>query len=215
MHGLGMATKAAIYIRVSRRDQNFENQVPALLKIAESRGYEIVNQYSDKMSGAKRSRPGFDQMLEDARRGKFEVLLVWAIDRIGRSMYGVINTFLELEKSGITVISHQEPWTDTQVKDLLVCIFAWLAQQERQRIIERTDEGIAYARSQGKHLGRPPASVDIDEVLKLRKAGVSFVKIGKKLGVHAATINRHIQASADVPDALKKQKPRVRVRKTA
>jgi DNA invertase Pin-like site-specific DNA recombinase len=98
-------------------------------------------------------------MLKDARRGKFQVLVVWALDRFGRSMVGNLRDVLELDRLGVQVVSVRESWLDTgsPVRTLLIAIFSWVAEQERSRLIERTKAGVAAARRRGARLGRPRA----------------------------------------------------------
>ena len=190
--------KACLYLRVSTTDQNPENQLPALQRIAESRGYEVVRVIEERVSGAKRKRDGLTQLLEGAHRGEFGVVLCWAIDRLGRSMAGVVTTIQTLDASKCQILSHQEPWLDTQgpVRELLISIFAWVAQMERQKLIERTAAGLATARSKGIRLGRPAVHVDVDEALKLIKGGATLRQAAKRLGVGAATLHRAIKAAS-------------------
>lgn len=102
-------------------------------------------------------------MIEAAHRGAFEVLLVWSLDRLGRSMTGnLVEAVLELDRYGVAVMSVREPWLDTggPVRPLLIAIFGWVAEQERAQIAERTKAGLARARKKGVQLGRPKRRVD-------------------------------------------------------
>jgi putative DNA-invertase from lambdoid prophage Rac len=188
---------AALYIRVSKQDQNVENQLPVLRRIAEQRGFVVVAEHVEHMSGSKKARPGLSALLQGAHRGEYGVVLVWAIDRLGRTMSGVVETIQGLDRLGCRVVSHQEPWLmmDGPVRSLLVAIFAWVAEQERARLIERTNMGIATARRNGKALGRPRVEVDVDAVFRLRKAGHSIAAIAKKLGCGVGTVHRAIATS--------------------
>lgn len=184
--------KCALYLRVSTTDQNPENQLPALTQIANSRGLEVSTVIEEKMSGSKKSRPGLDQLLQGAHRGEFTHVIVWAIDRLGRSMKGVVDMITELDRIGCKVISYQEPWLsmDGPIRPLLISIFAWVAEQERTRLIERTNAGLATARRNGKKLGRPAVALDIDEAYRLRKQGYSLREAARKLGVGKGTLER-------------------------
>jgi hypothetical protein len=104
-------------------------------------------------------------------RGRFDVLVVWSIDRFGRSMVGNIRTALELDRLGIEVISVREPWLDTRgpVRELLIAIFSWGAEQERRCLVERTHARLERARRQGKRIGRPPAAINVTAARALRK----------------------------------------------
>ena len=109
--GLTMNRRAAIYVRVSTDKQTVENQVAALRQIAERRGWEVVEQYHDAgISGAKGrdSRPGLDQMLKDASRRKFDVIMSWAIDRLGRSLIDLLGTIQTLESCGVDLYLDQQ-----------------------------------------------------------------------------------------------------------
>ena len=183
--------KAALYVRVSTEDQTTENQLLALRQIAQARNFEIVAEISETMSGAKKARPGLTRLLEGAHRGEYTVVLVWALDRLGRSMAATLETVQELDRLGCRVISHQESWLnmDGPVRPLLVAIFAWVAEQERARLIERTQAGLATARRNGKKLGRKAVALDIDEAFRLRKQGLSIREASKKLGVGVGTLH--------------------------
>ncbi len=127
--------KAALYIRVSTEKQTTENQLAELRQLAAARGFEPVI-YQEVESAAK-ARPVLDRMLSDAHAGRIRVIIVWALDRLHRSMVGSIQTVLECDRIGVPVISVREPWLDTSgpVRPLLVAIFGWVAEQERSRLI--------------------------------------------------------------------------------
>ena len=120
------------------------------------------------------------------------VLLVWSLDRFGRSMVGNLQAVLELDRIGVQVVSVREPWLDTggPVRSLLIAIFSWVAEQERLRLIERTKAGLDRARRQGKRIGRPRAPVDVTRALALRREGKSMRETAKLLGVAPATLDR-------------------------
>jgi DNA invertase Pin-like site-specific DNA recombinase len=115
--------------------------------------------YEETESAAKR-RPVFARMMVDVRAGRVQAVIVWALDRLHRSMQGAVNDVLELDRLGVRVFSVRESWLDTSgpVRALLVAIFGWVAEQERNRLIERTKAGLERARREGKRLGRPPCS---------------------------------------------------------
>ena len=188
---------AAIYARVSSEKQTAENQIRALRKLAAARSLHVVETIEETISGAKRRRPGLDRLLQGAHRGDFRVVLVWSIDRLGRSMHSTIGTVLELDQAGVQVISRQESWLQMQgpVRPLLLAIFAWVAEQERATLIERTNAGLARARAAGKRLGRPTVAVDVDEALRLRKR-YSIRSVAKQLGVSPATLHRALVAAS-------------------
>ncbi len=191
-----MAKRVAIYLRVSGERQTTDNQLPDVEQLACQRG-EIVLRYEETGSAAKH-RPAFERMLKDAKRGRFDVLVVWAIDRFGRSMVGNLNDLLELDRIGVQVASVRETWLDTSgpTRGLLVAIFSWCAEQERARLIDRTKAGLERARRQGKRLGRPKARVDVDEGRKLMAEGMSQRAAARALAVSLATFQRALGRTA-------------------
>lgn len=158
--------KIAIYARVSKNDesQDPQNQLNPLRDYAKALGGEVVEEYVDLASGGTSDRQGFLRMLDDADKHKFDLVLVWALDRLSRE--GISNTlgYLErLRRNAIALKSLQESWLDTRDRglgQLLLAIFSWVAQQERHRIVERTKAGLERARRAGKKLGRRPGAKD-------------------------------------------------------
>ena len=134
--------------------QETECQRPEVEQLARVRGFEVVKVFEEKMSAAK-VRPEYAKMMREARRGIFDVIVVWAIDRFGRSMIGNVSDVLELDRVGVQVVSVRESWLDTgsPVRTLLLAIFSWLAEQERVRIGERTRARMAAARRRGSRVG--------------------------------------------------------------
>lgn len=158
--------KCVLYLRVSKSDesQTPENQREPLRKMADSLGLEIVKEYTDMASGGSSNRPNFQQMLKDARDRKFEIILVWSLDRFSREgMNCTLNYLSKLEEYNVGLKSLQESWLDTSDKglgQLLIAIFSWVARQERERISERTKAGLQRAKASGKILGRHFGSKD-------------------------------------------------------
>lgn len=189
--------RAALYLRVSTDQQTTENQRPDLARLARTRGWEIVKVYEETGSASKQ-RPAFDAMMLDATRGHFDVLAVWSLDRLGRSMQANLVTVLELDRLGVQVVSVKESFLDTSgpVRPLLIAIFGWLAQQERERLIERTKAGLERARRQGRRIGRPRAHVDVAKALALRNEGKSIRETALALGIGAATLHRALRVLA-------------------
>ncbi len=153
-------------MRVSKNDdsQTPENQREPLNKLASLLGLEVVGSYTDMASGGNSNRPQFQKMLKDAKERKFDIILVWDLSRFSRE--GISNTLHYLETlamSGVGLKSVQESWLDTSdqgMGKLLIAIMSWMAQQERQRISERTKAGLARAKASGKKLGRQQGSKD-------------------------------------------------------
>jgi putative DNA-invertase from lambdoid prophage Rac len=181
--------------RISTDRQTFENQVDEVRRLALARGYDPVV-YEEVQSAAK-ARPVLDKMMADVRAGRVQAVVVWALDRLHRSMVGAIATVLECDRLGVPVISIREGWLDTSgpVRPLLVAIFGWVAEQERAMLIERTKAGLERARRQGKRIGRPPASpVLLYAARELVAEGLSVAEAARRKGVARSTLQRFLAA---------------------
>jgi putative DNA-invertase from lambdoid prophage Rac len=190
--------RAALYLRVSREDLTLENQRLELEAICQRRGLTIVGTYEEHISAAAKKRPEHQKMLQDAHDGVFDVLVIWALDRLGRSMFGNIEDVLRLDRAGCLIVSVKEPWLDTggPVRQLLVAIFSWVAQQERDRMIERTKAGLDRARKAGKRIGRP-ARVTPELALQIErrtKEDWTVREIAMALKIPKATVYRTVKA---------------------
>jgi DNA invertase Pin-like site-specific DNA recombinase len=188
--------RAALYLRVSSDRQTVENQRPEVEAVARARGYEVVHVYEEAASAVKH-RPQYERMQRDARRGRFNVLVIWALDRFGRSMVGNLQDVLEMDRIGVTVVSVREAWLDTgsPVRSLLVAIFSWVAEQERTRLVERTKAGLERARRRGAKIGRPRRRVDVERATELRASGKTLREVARALGVGPATLHRAMAAA--------------------
>lgn len=160
-------TKAAIWLRVSTTEQDAANQRPALEALALQRGWEIVKVYEltgeSAFSASAGYRTAIDSMLVAARRGEFNVLACWSLDRLTRQ--GPLDALRLLDKlgrSGVAMVSVQEPWLEVgpEFRDVLVALVGWVAKWESQRRSERTLAGMARAKAGGARIGRPPGSRD-------------------------------------------------------
>ncbi len=189
-----MKKRAAIYLRVSKGELHTENQRPDVDRIIATRDLELVAEYEEKVSAAK-VRPVFDEMMREVHRGAFDVLVVWALDRFGRSMVGNLQAVLELDRCGVQVVSVRETWLDTggPVRPLLIAIFGWIAEQERATIVARTNAGLERARRQGVRLGRPPHVIDVQQAQVLLEQGISLRQVAKRLRVPAMTLHGAIK----------------------
>jgi DNA invertase Pin-like site-specific DNA recombinase len=189
-------TPCALYLRVSDDRLELDNQRTPLEAMAAARGLSIVDVHEDTLSGSKPTRPGLEALMRGAHEGRYHYVLVWALDRLGRSMRATIDTVLELDRLGCRVVSHQEPWLDTAgpVRELLLAIFAWVAEQERARLIERTRAGQARARAEGKTIGRPVVAVDMPRARALRAQGASYRTISATLGISRSTVHKALRS---------------------
>jgi DNA invertase Pin-like site-specific DNA recombinase len=190
-----MAKKAAIYVRVSTDKQTVENQLSSLRQIAERRGWEVVEEYRDTgISGVKGrdGRPGLDQMLKDAGRRRFDVIMAWAIDRLGRSLIDLLGTIQTLEACGVDLyLDQQSIDTTTPTGKLMFQITGAFAEFERSMIRQRVRAGLKRAVEQGKQLGRPKVSATVEErIRKLLRAGVGINTTARKVGVGTGTVQR-------------------------
>jgi DNA invertase Pin-like site-specific DNA recombinase len=185
--------RCVIYIRVSTTDrgQDTENQLHQLREYATRQRWEVVHVYEDHVSGKTGDREAFRRMFEDASRRSFDVVLVWALDRLARE--GVYETFeyiRRLTAHGVKFESYTEAHfrTTGPAGELMLAIAAWIAKQERTRISQRTRAGVERARRQGKHIGRPKATFRRDLARELRAEGWSWGRIAAQLGVPVSTI---------------------------
>jgi DNA invertase Pin-like site-specific DNA recombinase len=189
---------ASVYFRVSKHDMTTANQVPDVERLLCARDFRVVATYTDEEGGTKR-RPELERLLSDAKRGRFHTVVVWALDRLGRTKSETVANVLELERIGVSILSAREPWLDQSgpARTLLIDIFAWVAEQERTRLIERTNAGLARARAQGKRLGRPSVSVNPHALeLELAKGG-SPAHVARRLGVSRSTFYRELARLGD------------------
>lgn len=146
--------KAALYLRVSTEEQNPDNQLERMRSLAEAMGWEISLTYIDKASGGDKNRPSFRDMLTDAERHLFDVVIVWSLDRFSRE--GILETLSyikRLKRANVALKSVTESWLDTRdetMGELLLAIFSWVAKREREKISERTKAGLRGKKNIGK-----------------------------------------------------------------
>ena len=191
--------RAVLYMRVSTVDQHPESQLHDLRAMAQQRGLEIVKEYTDRISGTRARRPGLDELLRDGRRGQFQVVLVWASDRIARSVKHFLNVLDELNRLNIEFISFREQIdTGGPLVRAVVVIIGAIAELERNLIIERVRAGMRHARLEGRHIGRKPLELDRPAILRGREQGHSLGQLAKIHRVSRATIHRVLQAHAFV-----------------
>jgi DNA invertase Pin-like site-specific DNA recombinase len=195
MESLAMQKRAAVYVRVSTDKQTVDNQRRELRRIAERRGWEIVAEYSDAgISGAKGrdGRPGLDQMLNDASRRKFDVIMFWAIDRLGRSLIDLLETVQTLEACGVDLyLDQQSIDTTTPAGKLMFQVCGAFGEFERSMIQQRINAGLKRAVAQGKQLGRPKISPAVEKRIQAQlRTGKGMLKIASEIGVGTGTVQR-------------------------
>jgi DNA invertase Pin-like site-specific DNA recombinase len=190
-----MTTRVAIYARVSTTNhgQDAGLQTGDLHQFAQARGWTLADQYVDSgVSGSTDSRPQLNRLMADARRRKFDVVLVWKLDRFGRSLRHLVNSLAEFESLGIAFVSLSDNVDlGTPSGRLMFQIIGAMAEFERALIQERVRAGLRNARAKGKRLGRPKVTVDSATITALRAQGLSWRQIGAKLGVSVGTVYRN------------------------
>jgi DNA invertase Pin-like site-specific DNA recombinase len=184
--------RIAIYARVSTQDQHCELQLSELRAYCQRWGWTDIAEYVEKASGkAGQKRPALEQLLADARLKKVDVVLVWKIDRFGRSVQEFVERVRALADVGVRFIAPNQGIDTDQHSPagrLLMHVLAAIAEFERDLIQERVRAGVAEAKRQGKHCGRPKKVFRRDEAQKLRAEGLSWRAIARRLGVPQATI---------------------------
>jgi DNA invertase Pin-like site-specific DNA recombinase len=197
-----MTKRAAMYVRVSTDKQTVENQLRELRQIAERRGWEVVEEYHDAgISGAKgrNDRPGLDRMLKDAQRRRFDVVMAWAIDRLGRSLIDLLRTIQTLEACGIDLYLDQQAIdTTTPVGKLMFQVTGAFAEFERSMIRQRVHAGLKRAVEAGKRLGRPRIDPALEKRIQNQlRAGKGMLSIAKDVGVGSGTVQRIAREMAE------------------
>ena len=184
--------KAALYLRVSTLDQHPETQVHDLRSLATQRSLEIVKEYVDHgISGTRARRPGLDELMQDARRGRFDIVLVWSCDRLARSVKHFLDVLDELNHLNVEFLSFREQIdTGGALGRAIVIIVGAIAELERSLIIERVRAGMRRAKQEGRHVGRIPLDLDRASILRHRAHGQSLSQMAKTFQVSRATISR-------------------------
>ena len=192
-----MSKRAVLYTRVSTVDQNLQTQLLDLEQLAAQRGYEIVRTYEDRISGAKSRRPGLEELMRDARRRRFDIVLVWASDRIARSVRHFLEVLDEMNRLGIEFVSFREQIdTGGPLGRAIVVIIGAIAELERSLIVERVRSGMRRARLEGRHIGRNPLVLDNLAIQQDRQRGQSIRQIAKGHRVSTATVQRVLRRHA-------------------
>jgi DNA invertase Pin-like site-specific DNA recombinase len=192
--------KAAIYARVStaHNGQSPEMQVRELRDYCERRGWQVMSEYVDiGVSGAKDSRPELNRLMADGHRRRFDTLVVWKFDRFARSVSHLLRALETFKALRIEFVSLSEQVdTSTPTGKMVFTVLGAVAELERSLIAERVRAGLRNARAKGKRLGRPRVAVDARQITHLRALGLSWAKIGERLGVSEGTVRNVAQESA-------------------
>jgi DNA invertase Pin-like site-specific DNA recombinase len=194
-----MMKRAALYLRVSTLDQHPETQLYDLRLLAQQRGLDIVHEYTDHgYSGARARRPALEELLAGARRGQFDVVVVWACDRLARSVRHFLEVLDELSHLNIEFVSFREQLdTGGPLGRAVITIISVVAELERSLIVERVRAGMRRAKLEGRHIGRKPLDIDRDAVLRHRARGQSLSQIAQSFQISRATVSRLLQQAKE------------------
>jgi len=193
--------RVALYARVSTDQQTVDNQLDELRAWAERGGHQVIKEYTDNgISGAKArgKRPALDQMLKDAVRRRFELVAVWSVDRLGRSLQGLLETLQELHDAGVDLYLHQQPLvTSSPSGRALFQMMGVFAEFERAMIQERVKAGVARAKAHGVKLGRPTIGEEKEErIRELYRDGKSYRAIASEIGCGISAVQRVLNAGS-------------------
>jgi len=189
--------RIALYCRVSTSDQSTDSQLLDLRRYVSERGWTTFNEYCDNgISGTKDSRPALNELMNDAKKRRFDVVLVWRFDRFARSTRHLINALEEFKNLKIDFVSYQENIdTSSPLGSAIFTIISAVAQLERDIIAERVKAGLRNAVEAGKQLGRPRGtSLDVEAIHRLKGEGLSIREIAKQVGTSKTTVSRLLKA---------------------
>jgi len=190
-----MEKKVAVYVRVSTKDQSVDMQLNDLERYSRERGLNVFKVYQDKgVSGTKETRQALNELMNDARKKKFNMVIVWRFDRFARSTKHLVTALYEFKHLGIDFISFQENIdTSSPLGEAIFTIISAMSTLERDIIAERVKGGLRKAKAKGKRLGRPKNIVDTDKVIEYRKQNKSIRQIAKELGLSNNLVFRTLQ----------------------
>ncbi len=190
--------RVGIYARVSTTDkgQDVGMQLRELEAYAKARGWTVRGKFVDEgISGSQIKRPELDRLLTACRRRQVDVVLVWRLDRLGRSLKHLIIVLDELRTLGVSFVSlHEQIDCTTATGQLMIHLLAAFAEFERSLIRERVKAGLANARAKGRHLGRPALVIDAAKVQAFRQAGHSIRNIAHELHISPASVHKTLSA---------------------
>jgi DNA invertase Pin-like site-specific DNA recombinase len=190
-----MEKRVAIYARVSTKDQSVDMQLNDLERYSKERGLNIFNIYKDSgVSGTKETRPALGELMNDAKKRKFDMVLVWRFDRFARSTKHLVTALHEFRHLGIDFISFQENIdTSSPLGEAIFTIISAMSKLERDIIAERVKGGLRKAKANGKKLGRPKNIVDTEKVIEYRKQNKSIRQIASELGLSRGSVERTLR----------------------
>ena len=195
-----MDKRVGLYLRVStKRDsakggQTTQNQMGELQKYCERQGWAVAEVYDDSgVSGAKSDRPSLSRLLKDAAQGRFDVVAVWKIDRLARSVADLLNILATLRSHGVDFVSTTQAIdTTTSYGKMVMTFLGAIAEFERDLIVERVKVGIERAKSEGVRFGRPRVGFDVNRAVQMKRQGHTWGQVAKELGVAHSTVRRMV-----------------------
>lgn len=195
-----MSNRCAIYTRVSTKDQTTTNQIKELEEVANRKGLTIVSRFSDQVSGAKGrdTRKGFDNLIKGAVRKDFDMILVWSVCRLGRSLQHLVSFLDEIHAVGCDIYIHQSGLdTSTPSGKMMFQMCGVFSEFERTLIRNRVIAGQQRAKSEGKHIGRPSNLNDglIHSIKYMREKGIGIRRIARDLNVGIATVYKVMEVA--------------------
>jgi DNA invertase Pin-like site-specific DNA recombinase len=194
-----MKKRAVLYCRISTGDQHLETQLLDLREMAKQRGYEVVREFTDIISGSKSRRPGLDQLMADARRHRFDILIVAAFDRIARNVRHFLEVLDELNNLGIAFVSLRENIdTGGPLGRAMLTIIGAISELERSLIVERVRAGMRRAKLEGRRIGRAPLDINRQQVVADRRSGISLTQVAKKHRISRASVCRWVNEAGGV-----------------
>ncbi len=187
--------RVGLYMRVSTKEQSCEMQLSDLERYSKERGFKIFKVYKDNgVSGTKDTRLGLGQLMDDAKKKKFDIVLVWRFDRFARSTKHLVSALYEFRNLNIDFISYQENIdTSSPLGEAIFTIISAMAKLERDIIAERVKGGLRKAKANGKCLGRPKSEVDTDKIVEYRKQKKSIRQIASEMNLSNNLVFRTLQ----------------------
>ncbi len=187
--------RVAVYVRVSTKDQSIDMQLNDLERYTNEREFNIFRTYKDNgVSGTKETRPALSELMNDAKKRKFDTVLVWRFDRFARSTKHLVTALYEFRNLGIDFISyHENIDTSSPLGEAIFTIISAMSKLERDIIAERVKGGLRKARANGKRLGRPKSAVDTDKVIEYRNQNKSIRQIARELNLSKGAVQRTLE----------------------
>ena len=190
-----MGKKVAVYVRVSTKDQSVDMQLNDLERYSRERGLDVFKVYEDNgVSGTKETRPALNELMDHAKKKRFDMVLVWRFDRFARSTKHLVTALHEFRHIGIDFISFQENIdTSSPLGEAIFTIISAMSTLERDIIAERVKGGLRKAKAKGRLLGRPKSKIDISKLIEYRKQKMSIRRIAVEMSLSKGTIEKALK----------------------